>query len=167
MMITDRYDDYLNIAILNFFSRLYLFCVIQIIAKLCRMFTHILKICTLSYESSMKTFIEMFHLLTLSMSHLTYWTHIVTWPFLYCMDFFLNLFAVPSPGGPSAVRTTSFTLITTLPISMKSLDKTCFTLERVSRFRLETWCVISISSLNMCCTKLHLAVTNIIQTSQY
>lgn len=158
-------------AILNFFSRLYLFCVIQIIEKLCRMFTHILKICTLSYESSLKTFIKMFHLLTLSMSHLTHWTPIVTWPFLYYMDFVLHLFAVPSPGGPTAVRTTSFTLITTLPISMKSLDKTCFTLERVSRFRLQilNWMCydISMSSVNMCCTKLHLAVTNIIQTSQY
>ncbi|XP_076111793.1 uncharacterized protein LOC143080032 isoform X3 [Mytilus galloprovincialis] len=39
---------------------------------------------------------------------------------------------MPSPGGPTAVRTTSFTLITTLPISMKSLDKTSFTLERIS-----------------------------------
>lgn len=47
-------------------------------------------------------------------------------------EIYINVFVVPSPGGPTAVRTTSFTLITTLPISMKSLDKTSFTLERVS-----------------------------------
>ncbi|KAK3085514.1 hypothetical protein FSP39_004457 [Pinctada imbricata] len=37
----------------------------------------------------------------------------------------------PSPGGPNAVRTTNFTLITSLPITMKLLDKSCFTLERI------------------------------------
>ncbi|XP_033753795.1 anillin-like [Pecten maximus] len=37
----------------------------------------------------------------------------------------------PSPGGPTAVRTTSFTLITSLPITMKHLDKSSFTLERI------------------------------------
>ncbi|XP_060555678.1 anillin-like [Ruditapes philippinarum] len=36
-----------------------------------------------------------------------------------------------SPGGPTAVRTTSFTLITSLPITMKSLDKSSFSLERI------------------------------------
>ncbi|XP_046580326.1 anillin-like [Haliotis rubra] len=36
-----------------------------------------------------------------------------------------------SPGGPAAVRTTSFSHITTVPITMKSLDKTCFNLERL------------------------------------
>ncbi|XP_048253583.1 anillin-like isoform X3 [Haliotis rufescens] len=36
-----------------------------------------------------------------------------------------------SPGGPTAVRTTSFSHITTVPITMKSLDKTCFNLERL------------------------------------
>ncbi|XP_062607207.1 anillin-like isoform X2 [Saccostrea cucullata] len=42
-----------------------------------------------------------------------------------------HLAPAPSPGGPTAVRTTSFTLITTLPITMRALDKTCFTLERI------------------------------------
>ncbi|OWF52128.1 anillin-like isoform X3 [Mizuhopecten yessoensis] len=37
----------------------------------------------------------------------------------------------PSPGGPTAVRTTSFTLITTIPITMRHLDKSSFTLERI------------------------------------
>ncbi|XP_060079914.1 anillin-like isoform X2 [Ylistrum balloti] len=37
----------------------------------------------------------------------------------------------PSPGGPTAVRTTSFTLITSLPITMRHLDKSSFTLERI------------------------------------
>ncbi|XP_052818530.1 anillin-like [Mya arenaria] len=36
-----------------------------------------------------------------------------------------------SPGGPLAVRTTSFFLITALPITMKSLDKSSFSLERI------------------------------------
>ncbi|XP_052230360.1 anillin-like isoform X2 [Dreissena polymorpha] len=36
-----------------------------------------------------------------------------------------------SPGGPLAVRTTSFFLITTLPITMRSLDKSSFNLERI------------------------------------
>ncbi|KAL4234023.1 hypothetical protein ACF0H5_005677 [Mactra antiquata] len=36
-----------------------------------------------------------------------------------------------SPGGPTAVRTTSFTLITSLPITMKSLDKSSFNLDRI------------------------------------
>ncbi|XP_056008629.1 anillin-like isoform X4 [Ostrea edulis] len=40
-------------------------------------------------------------------------------------------YLAPSPGGPMAVRTTSFTLITSLPITMRALDKTCFTLERI------------------------------------
>ncbi|XP_060601507.1 anillin-like isoform X2 [Ruditapes philippinarum] len=39
--------------------------------------------------------------------------------------------AMESPGGPTAVRTTSFTLITSLPITMKSLDKSSFSLERI------------------------------------
>ncbi|XP_053401125.1 anillin-like isoform X2 [Mercenaria mercenaria] len=39
--------------------------------------------------------------------------------------------AMESPGGPTAVRTTSFTLITSLPITMKSLDKSSFALERI------------------------------------
>lgn len=42
-----------------------------------------------------------------------------------------DYYLAPSPGGPTAVRTTSFTLITTLPITMRALDKTCFTLERI------------------------------------
>lgn len=37
----------------------------------------------------------------------------------------------PSPGGPTAVRTTSFTLITTVPITMRHMDKSSFTLERI------------------------------------
>ncbi|KAK3597580.1 hypothetical protein CHS0354_018176 [Potamilus streckersoni] len=37
-----------------------------------------------------------------------------------------------SPGGPNAVRSTSFTLITTVPLTMKSLDKNSFTLERIT-----------------------------------
>ncbi|KAK6184693.1 hypothetical protein SNE40_007110 [Patella caerulea] len=36
-----------------------------------------------------------------------------------------------SPGGPLAVRTTSFSLITSLTITMKSLDKSSFNLERL------------------------------------
>jgi len=38
---------------------------------------------------------------------------------------------VESPGGPTAVRTTSFFLITTMPITMKCLDKSSFSLDRV------------------------------------
>ncbi|WAR12925.1 ANLN-like protein [Mya arenaria] len=39
--------------------------------------------------------------------------------------------SLESPGGPLAVRTTSFFLITALPITMKSLDKSSFSLERI------------------------------------
>ncbi|XP_041375110.1 anillin-like isoform X2 [Gigantopelta aegis] len=39
--------------------------------------------------------------------------------------------SVQSPGGPNAVRTTSFSLITTVPLDMKALDKTCFNLDRL------------------------------------
>ncbi|KAL5022215.1 hypothetical protein ScPMuIL_001370 [Solemya velum] len=40
-------------------------------------------------------------------------------------------FPVESPGGPNAVHTTSFTLITTLALTLKCLDKSSFTLERI------------------------------------
>ncbi|CAH1780239.1 unnamed protein product [Owenia fusiformis] len=39
--------------------------------------------------------------------------------------------AMPSPGGPYAVRTTSFTCIATLPLTMDCLNHNCFTLNRV------------------------------------
>ncbi|KAK7504660.1 hypothetical protein BaRGS_00004146 [Batillaria attramentaria] len=37
-----------------------------------------------------------------------------------------------SPGGPMAVHTTSFTQVTSVPLTMKSLDKNSFQLERLS-----------------------------------
>ncbi|XP_070199973.1 anillin-like protein 1 isoform X2 [Littorina saxatilis] len=39
---------------------------------------------------------------------------------------------VQSPGGPMAVRTTSFSQVTSLQLTMKSLDKRSFNLERLS-----------------------------------
>lgn len=39
---------------------------------------------------------------------------------------------VQSPGGPMAVHTTSFTHVTSVPLTMKSLDKHSFQLERLS-----------------------------------
>ena len=39
--------------------------------------------------------------------------------------------SLQSPGGPNAVRMTNFVHVTTLPITMQSLNKTHFTLDRV------------------------------------
>ena len=41
--------------------------------------------------------------------------------------------SMQSPGGPNVVRTTNFVQIANLPISIRSINKTHFTLDRVSR----------------------------------
>lgn len=52
----------------------------------------------------------------------------------FLKDLNLLIITVPSPGGPMAVHTTSFTQVTSVQLTMKSLDRNSFQLERVCLF---------------------------------